>query len=75
MRPPIDKLFGFCIALLLAANAHALSRADISGQEAGAGLREALTQGAGKAAEEEKAMRANPFGAAGHLARKVFGAH
>lgn len=51
MISPRVKLFGFCIALLLATTANALSLADISGQEAGAGLREALTQGAGKAVD------------------------
>lgn len=33
----------------LGATAQAMSLADISGQEAGGGLKEALTQGAGKA--------------------------
>ena len=37
--------------LLLAAAAHALSLADISGRDASGGLKEALTQGAGKAVE------------------------
>lgn len=41
---------GLCLGLWLAA-AQALSLADISGQEAGGGLKEALTQGAGKAVE------------------------
>jgi hypothetical protein len=35
----------------LAASAHALSLADLSNQEAGGGLKEALTQGAGKAVD------------------------
>ncbi|MEW6512660.1 MAG: DUF4197 domain-containing protein [Pseudomonadota bacterium] len=38
---------GFCFA----ASAHALSLDDISGKEAGGGLKEALTQGAGKAVD------------------------
>jgi hypothetical protein len=37
--------------LLLATSAHALSLADISGKDAGSGLKEALTQGAGKAVD------------------------
>jgi len=37
--------------LLLAASAHALSLADISGKDASGGLKEALTQGAAKAVE------------------------
>ena len=37
--------------LLLATAAHALSLADITGKDAGAGLKEALTQGAGKAVD------------------------
>ncbi len=37
--------------LLLAGAAHALSLADISGKDAGGGLKEALTQGAGKAVD------------------------
>ena len=41
----------FLAGLLLAASAHALSLADISGKDAGGGLKEALTQGAGKAVE------------------------
>ena len=44
-------LAGLCAGLWLAAGAHALSFADISGQEAGGGLKEALTQGAGKAVD------------------------
>lgn len=41
----------FLAGLLLAASAHALSLADISGKDASGGLKEALTQGAGKAVE------------------------
>ena len=41
----------FLAFLLLATAAHALSLADISGKDAGGGLKEALTQGAGKAVE------------------------
>ncbi|MBI3093447.1 MAG: DUF4197 domain-containing protein [Rhodocyclales bacterium] len=37
--------------LLLTASAHALSLADISGKDASGGLKEALTQGAGKAVD------------------------
>jgi len=37
--------------LLLAGAAHALTLADISGKDAGGGLKEALTQGAGKAVD------------------------
>ena len=47
MRPILALLAG----LLLATAAHALSLADISGKDAGAGLKEALTQGAGKAVD------------------------
>jgi len=45
MRKPFALLAG----LLLAASAHALSLSDISGKDASGGLKEALTQGAGKA--------------------------
>lgn len=45
------SLIGVLAACSLAANAHALSLADLSGQEAGGGLKEALTQGAGKAVD------------------------
>lgn len=45
MRSLITLLAG----ILLATAAHALSLADISGKDAGGGLKEALTQGAGKA--------------------------
>ena len=41
----------FFAGLLLAANAHALSLDDISGKDANGGLKEALTQGAGKAVD------------------------
>ena len=47
MRPAITLLAG----LFLAAAAHAFSLADISGKDASGGLKEALTQGAGKAVE------------------------
>jgi hypothetical protein len=47
MRP----LFALLAGLLLATSAHALSLADISGKDAGGGLKEALTQGAGKAVD------------------------
>ena len=40
---------GLLAGAWLAASAHALSLADLSNQEAGGGLKEALTQGAGKA--------------------------
>lgn len=46
------RLFlGLLAGFSIAASAHALSLADISGQEAGGGLKEALTQGAGKAVD------------------------
>lgn len=48
-HPFLHYLFGLWAGLFIAANAQALSLADISGQEAGGGLKEALTQGAGKA--------------------------
>lgn len=41
----------FFAGLLLAANAHALSLDSISGKDANGGLKEALTQGAGKAVD------------------------
>lgn len=44
-------IFSFLAGLLLMANAHALSLADISGKDASGGLKEALTQGAGKAVD------------------------
>ena len=47
MRPAITLLAG----LFLATAAHAFSLADISGKDASGGLKEALTQGAGKAVE------------------------
>ena len=47
MRPAITLLAG----LFLSAAAHAFSLADISGKDASGGLKEALTQGAGKAVE------------------------
>ncbi|MBK7768571.1 MAG: DUF4197 domain-containing protein [Sulfuritalea sp.] len=47
MRP----VFALLAGLLLATAANALSLADISGKDAGAGLKEALTQGAGKAVD------------------------
>lgn len=46
------RLFlGLLAGFSIAASAHALSLADISGQEAGGGLKEALTQGVGKAVD------------------------
>lgn len=42
-------LLGLLAGAFLATSAHALSLADISGKDAGGGLKEALTQGAGKA--------------------------
>lgn len=42
-------MVGLLAGLWLAASAQALSLADISGKDAGGGLKEALTQGAGKA--------------------------
>jgi hypothetical protein len=47
----ISALLAVCASLWLAASAHALSLGDITGQEAGGGLKEALTQGAGKAVD------------------------
>ncbi|MDO9600911.1 MAG: DUF4197 domain-containing protein, partial [Rhodocyclaceae bacterium] len=44
-------LFGLLAGLWFATGAQALSLADISGQEAGGGLKEALTQGASKAVD------------------------
>ena len=44
-------LLGLLAGLWLATGAQALSLADISGQEAGGGLKEALTQGASKAVD------------------------
>ncbi len=51
MKPlsPRHLLAGLALSLWLAATAHAFSLADISSQDAGGGLKEALTQGAGKA--------------------------
>ena len=45
------SVFSFLAGMLLAASAHALSLADITGKDASGGLKEALTQGAGKAVE------------------------
>jgi hypothetical protein len=45
------SVFTLLAGMLLATAAHALSLADISGKDAGGGLKEALTQGAGKAVE------------------------
>ncbi len=45
------SVFSFLAGMLLAASAHALSLADITGKDANGGLKEALTQGAGKAVE------------------------
>jgi hypothetical protein len=47
----VSVLLAACASLWLAASAHALSFNDITGQEAGGGLKEALTQGAGKAVD------------------------
>lgn len=47
----LAALLAVCASIWFAASAHALSLADISGQEAGGGLKEALTQGAGKAVD------------------------
>jgi hypothetical protein len=51
----IQNLYRVLLALIagfwLAASAHAISLADITGKEAGGGLKEALTQGAGKAVD------------------------
>lgn len=44
-------LLGLVTCFWFATGAHALSLADISGKEAGGGLKEALTQGAGKAVD------------------------
>lgn len=49
--PFFRSLPGLLAGLCLAASAHALSLADISGKDAGGGLKAALTQGAGKAVE------------------------
>lgn len=90
------------IALSFATAAQALSLGDLSNKDAASGLKQALTQGAGKAVrfglvkeddahlenyvtskaldglylmigEEERAIRKDPLGAAGSLAKKVFG--
>ena len=47
----VRVLLGLVMGFWLAAGAHALSLDDITGQEAGGGLKEALTQGAGKAVD------------------------
>ena len=44
-------VLSFLASMLLAVSAHALSLADITGKDASGGLKEALTQGAGKAVE------------------------
>ena len=44
-------VLSFLAGMLLAASAHALSLADITGKDASGGLKEALIQGAGKAVE------------------------
>lgn len=46
-----NKLLGLLTGICLAGVAHAVSLAEISGTEAGGGLKEALTQGAGKAVD------------------------
>lgn len=45
------SVFSFLAGMLLAASAQALSLADITGKDASGGLKEALTQGAGKAVD------------------------
>ncbi|MCF8197900.1 MAG: DUF4197 domain-containing protein [Sulfuritalea sp.] len=45
------RILSFIVGMLLATTASALSLADISGRDAGRGLKEALTQGAGKAVD------------------------
>jgi hypothetical protein len=45
------SVLSFLASLFLATSAHALSLADITGKDASGGLKEALTQGAGKAVE------------------------
>jgi hypothetical protein len=45
------SVLSFLAGLLLATSAHALSLADITGKDASGGLKEALTQGAGKAVD------------------------
>ena len=45
------SVFSFLAGMLLAVSAHALSLADITGKDASGGLKEALTQGAGKAVD------------------------
>jgi len=47
----LTATLGLLAGLWIATSAQALSLADISGQEAGGGLKEALTQGAGKAVD------------------------
>ncbi len=46
-----NMMLGLLAGVCLASAAHAVSLADISGAEAGGGLKEALTQGAGKAVD------------------------
>lgn len=50
-RRMLKALLAAMMGFWFAATAHALSLADISGQEAGGGLKEALTQGAAKAVD------------------------
>lgn len=45
------SILGFLVGMFLATAANALSLADISGKDANGGLKEALTQGAGKAVD------------------------
>lgn len=45
------RIFVFCLALLFAGLAHALSLADLSNKDASGGLKEALSQGAAKAVD------------------------
>ena len=47
----MKRILSLLAGLALSFSAHALSLADISGRDAGSGLKEALTQGAGKAVD------------------------
>lgn len=48
-RPALGLVLGLALCLSFAASVRAFSLTDVSGPEAGSGLKEALTQGAGKA--------------------------
>ena len=50
-QTPLTLVLGLLAGLWLAASAQAFSLADISGKDASGGLKEALTQGAGKAVD------------------------